>query len=245
MPGYRSSLGFKFLQATKHNRLELLTREREEIAPAPWFKVYPEAPRVALPRPSFGTENFWKTLLRRRSIRRYTKEPLTLSELSLLCFATQGITGEVGRYLLRTAPSAGALYPIETYLVINRMADVAAGIYHLEVQEFVLEQLAEGFFGKDLTEASLSQYQCERAAVVFVWSAIPRRTMSKYGSRGMRYVFMDVAHICQNLLLAAAALGLGACPIGAFFDDEVNQLLGLDGEEETVIYLASVGWPAE
>ncbi|NPA49264.1 MAG: SagB/ThcOx family dehydrogenase [Thermodesulfobacteria bacterium] len=245
MPGYRSSLGFKFLQATKHNRLELLRREREEITPAPWFKVYPDAPRVTLPRPSFGPENLWESLLRRRSIRRYTKEPLTLRELSLLCFAAQGVTGEVGRYLLRTAPSAGALYPIETYLFVNRMADLAPGIYHLEVQDFVLEQLAEGAFGEALTEASLSQHQCARAAVVFVWSAIPRRTMSKYGSRGVRYIFMDVAHICQNLLLAASALGLGACPIGAFFDDEVNELLGLDGEEETVIYLTSVGWPAE
>ncbi len=245
MPQYRSSLGFRFLQATKHDRTELLRREREEIAPAPWFKVYPDAPRVVLPRPQFGTETLWESLIRRRSIRRYTKEPLSLAELSLLCFATQGVTGEVGRYLLRTAPSAGALYPIETYLFVNRMVDLSPGIYHLEVQDFVLEQLAEGNFGEALTEASLSQYQCARAAVVFVWSAIPRRTMSKYGSRGMRYIFMDVAHICQNLLLAAAALGLGACPIGAFFDDEVNQLLGLDGEEETVIYLASVGWPAE
>ena len=245
MPEYRRSLGFKFLQATKHDRLEILSRKREEIAPAPWFKVYPEAPRVVLPRPEFGPENFWKSLLRRRSIRRYTRSPLSLKELSLLCFASQGITGEVGRYLLRTAPSAGALYPIETYLFVNRVEDLPAGIYHLEVQDFALERLAEGDFGEALAEASLSQPQCARAAVVFVWSAIPRRTMSKYGSRGMRYIFMDVAHICQNLLLAAAALGLGACPIGAFFDDEVNELLGLDGEEETVLYLASVGWPAE
>ncbi|HFB83733.1 MAG TPA: SagB/ThcOx family dehydrogenase, partial [Thermodesulfatator sp.] len=83
-----------------------------------------------------------------------------------------------------------------------------------------------------------------RAPVVFIWSAIARRTMSKYGSRGIRYIFMDVAHICQNLLLAAQALGLGACPVGAFFDDEVNQLLGLDGLEETVVYMAPVGIPA-
>jgi len=106
----------------------------------------------------------------------------------------------------------------------------------------VLEELALGEFGEALAEASLSR---ARAPVVFVWSAIPRRTMSKYGNRGMRYVFMDVAHICQNVLLAAAAMGLGSCPVGAFFDDEVNELFGLDGVEESVVYLATVGQPAE
>ena len=245
MPDYRRSLGLEFLLATKHSREELLRREREEIAPAPWFKVYPDAPRVNLPRPAFGPQNFWEALVKRRSVRRYLPSPLSLKEIGLLCFAVSGITGEVGRYLLRTAPSAGALYPIETYLFVNRAEDLPPGIYHLEVQDFALEQLAQGVFGEELSEAALSQPQCARAPLVFVWSAIPRRTMSKYGSRGMRYVFMDVAHICQNLLLAATALGLGACPIGAFFDDEVNELLGLDGVEESVVYLASVGYPAE
>ncbi len=245
MPDYQRSLGFRFLQETKHDRLELLSRARENIAPAPWFKTYPDVRRHPLPRPRFGSENFWEALIRRRSVRRYFRTPLSLEDLALLLFAAQGITGEVGRYLLRTAPSAGALYPIETYLCVNRVEGLPPGLYHLEVQDFVLEELALGEFGEALAEASLSQPQCARAPVVFVWSAIPRRTMSKYGNRGMRYVFMDVAHICQNVLLAAAALGLGSCPIGAFFDDEVNELFGLDGVEESVVYLATVGQPAE
>ncbi|WP_022853486.1 SagB/ThcOx family dehydrogenase [Thermodesulfatator atlanticus] len=245
MPDYKKSLGFKFIQATKHDRKELFLRREENITPAPWFKVYPDAPRLSLPRPRFGPENLWQALVSRRSIRKYLPQALTLDEIALLCFAAQGITAEVGRYLLRTAPSAGALYPVETYLFVNRAEELPAGIYHLEVQDFALEQLAQGEFGQALAEASLSQYMCARAPLVFVWSVIPRRTMSKYGSRGVRYIFMDVAHICQNVLLAASAMGLGACPIGAFFDDEVNELLGLDGEEETVVYLASVGHPAE
>ena len=245
MPEYRVSLGFQFLQKTKHHRLTLLTKERENIAPAPWFKTYPDAVKHPLPRPTLGPENFWEALVHRRSIRRYLKRPLTLEDLSQLLFASQGITGEVGRYLLRTAPSAGALYPIETYLCVNDISGLNPGLYHFEVQDFILEELAQGEFGSVLAEASLSQPQCAKAPVVFIWSAIPRRTMSKYGSRGMRYIFMDVAHICQNLLLAASAMGLGACPIGAFFDDEINDLLGLDGEEESVVYLATVGYPAE
>ncbi len=245
MPQYKQSLGFKFLQQTKHDRAELLVREREIISPAPWLKKYPEAHRFSLPKPSFGGETLWEALIKRRSIRKYRKIPLSLEDLSLLLFAGQGVTATLGQYLLRTAPSAGALYPIETYLCVNNVSDLSPGLYHFEVQSFSLETLANGYFGRDLAEAALGQTMCAKAPVVLVWSAIPRRTMSKYGSRGIRYVFMDVAHICQNVLLAATALGLGACPIGAFFDDEVNQLFGLDGEEETVIYLASVGHPAE
>ena len=245
MPEYKESVGFMFLQHTKHDPTEILLKEKEIISPAPWIKTCPEAPRALLPRPSFSKQTFWDALIKRRSKRSYKKAPLSLEELSLLLFAAQGVTDSTGRYLLRTAPSAGALYPIETYLCVNRVIGLSQGLYHLEVQSFSLEVLATGAFGQKLAEASFRQSMCAKAQVVFVWSAIPRRTMSKYGSRGMRYIFMDVAHICQNVLLAAAALGLGACPIGAFFDDEVNRLFGLDGEEETVIYLASVGIPAE
>ncbi len=245
MPQYKESLGFIFLQRTKHDRAEIFFREREAISPAPWFKTSPEAQRIKLPKPSFGKQIFWDVLVKRRSKRSYRKDALPLEYLSLLLFAAQGVTDSIGRYLLRTAPSAGALYPIETYLCVNQVSGLSQGLYHFEVQSFSLEVLATGEFGRTLAEASLGQSMCAKAQVVFVWSAIPRRTMNKYGSRGMRYIFMDVAHICQNVLLAATALGLGACPIGAFFDDEVNQLFGLDGEEETVIYLASVGIPAE
>ena len=245
MPGYRSSLGFVFLERTKLSREGLLSREREVIAPAPAFKEYPEAPRFPLPKPAFGSESLWEALSKRRSIRKYQKAPLALEDIALLLFAAQGVTASFGRYLLRTAPSAGALFPIETYLCVNNVSDLPPGLYHLEIRNFALEELSTGAFGERLAEACLGQHMCAKAPVVLLWSAIPRRTMSKYGDRGLRYIFMDVAHICQNVLLAATALGLGACPIGAFFDEEVNALFGLDGEEETIIYLATVGHPAE
>jgi len=243
MPDYKHSTGFFFLEKTKLDRRKLFSGEREIISPVPYVKTYPEAPRHPLPRPNFPPAELFEVLARRRSNRFYQRAPLTLEELNLLLYASQGVTGRAGHYLLRTAPSAGALYPIETYLGINAVSGLPPGLYHLEVTGWVLEELARGEFGPKLKEAALGQSMCETAPVVFVWSAIPRRTMSKYGSRGMRYIFMDVAHICQNLLLAAEALGLSACPIGAFFDEEINELLGLDGEEETVIYLATVGRP--
>lgn len=165
---------------------------------------------------------------------------MTLEEISLLSFAVQGVTARVESYLLRTAPSAGALYPIETHLAINFSRDISPGIYHLDVRNFTLEKLKDGYFGKILKDLALGQDFFETASLIFIWSAILRRTIAKYGERGLRYIFMDVAHICQNLLLAATALELKACPVAAFFDEEFNEFLELDGKEETVIYLATV-----
>ncbi len=242
MPDYQRSLGFLFLEKTKLSRKDLW-RERENISPAPYFKTYPEAPKHPLPQPQWPPTDLFETLARRRSERIYSPRPLTLELLTLLLYAAQGVTAKAGRYLLRTAPSAGALYPLETYLLIQAVEGLPAGLYHLNLLDWALEELSQGLWGEDLKEAALGQSMCATAPVVVIWSVVPRRTMSKYGSRGMRYIFMDVAHAAQNLLLAAEALGLGACPIGAFLDDEVNELLGLDGIEETVVYLVSVGYP--
>jgi len=242
MPDYTRSLGFSFLEGTKLSLRDLF-RDREEIAPAEPFKHYPGTRRHGLPRPRPPRADLFEVLARRRSERIYAPTPLRLEELSVLLWAACGVTARAGRYLLRTAPSAGALYPVETYLAVHRVEGLEAGLYHLELREWVLEELRRGDFRADLKEAALGQGFCATAAVVFVWSVIPRRTMSKYGSRGVRYLFLDTAHIAQNLLLAAEALGLAACPVGAFLDDELNELFGLDGVEETVVYLVTVGRP--
>jgi SagB-type dehydrogenase family enzyme len=142
---------------------------------------------------------------------------------------------------LRTAPSAGALYPIETYLAVDAVDGLKPGLYHLNVFGFHLERLNGQTRARDIARAALDQSFIADASVVFIWSAILRRTMSKYGHRGIRYIFMDAGHICQNLLLAAQAMDLSACPVAALYENELNSLLGLDGEEETVIYIAPVG----
>lgn len=235
------TLSHHFLQKTNLSWKKLGEREIY-IEPAPLFKEYKDLERIELKIERFpSTENFFKILLQRRSNRKYMRSPLSFEEISLLCFAVQGITGRVGHYLLRTAPSAGALYPIETYLAVNYAEDIPPGLYHLEVRSFSLEKLREGNLGKILKDLALGQAFFESASCVFIWSAYLRRTLSKYGERGLRYIFMDVAHICQNLLLAAVALGLKACPVGAFLDEDFNALLELDGKEETVIYMATVG----
>jgi SagB-type dehydrogenase family enzyme len=238
--GLKQSEAYKFLKFTEIS-LRNLGRRETHVEPAPPFKEYSGVPKIKLSIKGFPkTSNFFELLARRRSQREYTRRNITIEELSLLCFSVQGITGKLGGYLLRTAPSAGALYPIETYVAVNFSKEIPLGIYHLEVRDFALALLKEGYYGELLKELALGQSFFATASVVFIWSAVFGRTLSKYGSRGLRYIFMDVAHICQNLLLTCEALGLKACPVGAFFDEEFNRFLELD-EGESVIYLATVG----
>ena len=138
-------------------------------------------------------------------------------------------------------PSAGALYPIETYIIVNRVEEIPSGLYHYNVKEAQLVLLKEGHFGSDLCHAGLGQEMLEEASCVFIWTAIVERSKWKYRERAYRYIYMDAGHIGQNLYLAATALGLGCCTVGAFFDEEVDRLIGVDGKEEISIYLGAVG----
>ena len=218
---------------------------RDELGSIPatnQFKNYSDAARVQLPQPDLSQPaDLWQCLARRRSERNYSSDPLGLDDFVRLLWAAQGVTARAGSHLLRTAPSAGALYPFETYLYVDRVEEIPQGLYHFNVADFVLERLKEGSFNRDITAASLGQPVVRRASVVFIWTAMMLRCMVKYRDRAVRYIPMDLGHVCQNVQLAATAMGLGSCPIGALFDDDINELLGVDGEEETVLYLITVG----
>ncbi len=242
MPELKHSIAYLYFQQTKFDRKTINSLPRPAIRPAEPFKRYEKAEKVLLPRRWDGEErNFWEILQKRRSERRYKHEPVTRTDLALLLWASQGVTAQAGPYYLRTAPSAGALYPIETYLAVESVEGIESGLMHFDVRGFQLERLSDGPVAGDVATAALGQGFLRSASVVFIWSSIFRRNMAKYGHRGLRYIFLDAGHICQNLLLAAEALGLGACPVAAFYDDELNALLGLDGEEESVLYMAGVG----
>jgi SagB-type dehydrogenase family enzyme len=190
-----------------------------------------------------GGPGLWEVLRTRRSARAYSRDPITLEELSQILWATQGITGSIGEYKLRTAPSAGALYPIETYLLVNRVDGLEPGLYHYDVETQQLDILKLGDFSREVAAGALDQQIAARASVVFIWSAIFQRSKWKYLQRAYRYIFLDAAHIAQNLALASQGLGLGSCQIGAIYDDDLNELMGFDNSEESVIYLSSVGSP--
>jgi len=185
--------------------------------------------------------DFWKILEKRRSRRNFKSQPITKEELEALLWATQGVTDKLGEFLLRTAPSAGALYPIDTYLSVQKVEGVKAGIYKLNVATWALELLHESDHGAEFAAAALDQEIAEKAAVVFIWSAVFPRSTRKYAQRAYRYVYLDAGHICQNLYLASEALGLGCCGIAALYDDEVNKLISADGRYESVIYMGAVG----
>ena len=236
MDSSEPKIGQRFQQETKYYRPSYVARVLEK-APGP---VAPKI--IPLPSPSLtGGPILWEALEKRRSIRDYLPEPLSLMELSNLLWATQGITEKAFGPWYRTAPSAGALHPIDTYLVVNRVEGLQPGIYFFDVVEFRLSLIKEGDFSRPIAGAALNQDLAAEAAVVFVWVAVIQRCRQKYRQRAYRYIYLDCGHIAQNLYLAATALHLGCCGIAAMFDDEVNDLVGVDGKEETAIYLATVG----
>jgi len=239
---YKQGLAFRYIQSTKYYRNRPGKDDLGSIPSTTAFKNYPEAERLQLPEPDLSRPaNLWQCLATRRCERNTTPDPLRLEELSKIMWAAQGVTARTGIYLLRTAPSAGALYPFETYLYIDKVKEVPQGIYHFNVADFALERLQEGDFNRAFTAASMGQPVVKRAAVVIIWTAMMLRCMVKYRDRAMRYIPMDLGHVCQNVQLAATAMDLGSCPIGAFYDDDINELLGVNGEEETVLYLVTVG----
>lgn len=204
------------------------------------YKRYPGAARTPLPGP-LGHQglSLEEAIERRRSQRDYAAAAMSLAELSRLLHAAQGITDR--RTGHRAAPSAGALYPIETYVVAHNVEGLQPGVYHYAVQAHALELLRPGDFRAAVVQAGLLQEFLGQAGVCLILSAIFQRTRWKYRERTYRYVLLEAGHAGQNIYLAAASMGLGACAVGAFLDDEVNALLGLDGEDEAGLYLIAVG----
>jgi SagB-type dehydrogenase family enzyme len=205
------------------------------------YKNYPRAPMTKLPKPDYRGMLFEEAITKRRSVRNYTSDPVSLPQLSQLLFAAQGVTGKIYGVPLRTAPSAGALYPFEIYLIVNNVQGLAPGIYHYAFQEHALELLKSGDFRKQITRAGLKQEMLGNSDVTFALSAVFNRTRHKYGERGFRYIYMEAGHISQNISLQAVSLGLGSVGVGAFLDQEMNELVGVDGKHEAVIYLHAVG----
>jgi SagB-type dehydrogenase family enzyme len=236
------AIGRRYLKVTRYTRTGSGEPSLSYPRGAP-FKEYPEAKvRHPLHPPEEpAAADRWKILAHRRSVRQYQDRYLTQKELASLVWATQGVTLASAHYLLRTAPSAGALYPVETYLAIHKVEEMEPGIWHLNLPDFSLELLQEMDSRQPLMQACLGQRFMAEAAVDFIWTGILNRAMWKYRERAIRYIFLDAGHICQNLMLAATALDLGCCPVGAFFDEEVEGLVGVDGLEEVALYLASVG----
>ena len=195
---------------------------------------------VMLPDPALeGNVSVEEALQERRSARIYAKIPLTLAEIGQILWAAQGVTDDRG---YRTAPSAGALYPLEVYIVAGDVIDLAPGVYHYQPEKHLLIPISSGDRRADLQAAAINQTPVGGAPATVVITAIPDRTTAKYSERGLRYVDMEAGHASENIYLQVAAIRLGTVTIGAFDDDGVREILGLP-EDEVPLYLMPVGWP--
>jgi len=243
MPIEKNGIGELFHQETKYHRAFSAGEEPRLSYPSSSDKgASPKLRRFPLaPVDRTDGKPIWKTIAERRSSREFARSSLSFEELSQLIWAIQGIRARSFGFSLRTAPSAGALYPIETYVLVNRVETLPSGLYHYSVNETELVLLKEGRFSSTLSRAALEQEWLERASCVFIWTAVIERSKRKYRERAFRYIYMDAGHIGQNLYLAATALGLGCCTVGAFYDEEIDRLVGIDGVKEVSIYLGAVG----
>lgn len=192
-----------------------------------------------------GDISLREVIAKRKSRRKFTGDPLSAEELSFLLWATQGVRAvepvSDGVTTRRTVPSGGCRHPFETYIYVSRVEGVASGLYRYLPLEHKLLPISNDDLSAKIGEGCCGQGFVGEGAVVFVWSVIPYRMEWRYSSRSYKTIALDAGHLCQNLYLASEAIGAGTCAIGAYLQEEMDAILGLDGEDEFVIYAAPVG----
>jgi len=237
-------IGEDYQQRTKHVR-GVIGSYSDWSKKLDIYKNYPKNKRIKLSN-SFPISSLplIELLKRRKSVRSFSLRPIKVTDLAFLLWASTGIQRREKGYEFRTIPSAGALYPIETYVVVNNVNNLEKGLYHYDIRGHTLEELKVADLIDEMAQAALDQKMCTEAATMFIWTAIFQRSKWKYGERAYRYVYLDAGHMAQNLALSAISVGIGTCQIAAFYDDEINEILGLDGEEESVVYLSIAGYPS-
>ncbi|MCZ7358278.1 MAG: SagB/ThcOx family dehydrogenase [Candidatus Methanoperedens sp.] len=240
-----STIGKEFMEKTKFQYLD--RSDQSSNLPQPPLEREYDASRPVIDLPKHENIKIRSLDLRqaiegRRSIRKYSQEPLTIEELSYLLWVTQGVVHVTPGATFRNVPSAGARHALETYLLINNVSDVPEGIYRfLAIEHKLVEINTDPDIADKVTEGCLGQDFVRKSAVTFIWIADAYRMKWRYGERGYRYLHLDAGHACQNLYLSAGSVDCGVCAIAAFSDDYMNDLLELDGVEQFVIYIATVG----
>lgn len=225
-----------------------LSDQFKGIAPPPYEKPCPpDAPRIPLPSPdgvSLVQPDVRACIRDRRSHRMFAESALRLDELSYLLWATQGVkqADPSGFFTLRTTPSAGARHPFETYLIVRQVENLSPGIYrYLPISHEIIGEHAPVDLADRLNLAVLGQSFCSQAAVMFAWSCLPYRGEWRYVTHAHKVMLIDAGHMAQNLYLACESIGCGTCAIGAYNQKAIDDLIGLDGNDEFIVYLAPVG----
>ena len=245
MPTYRKYLKNQTLPGMSDTE----TDQMKGLPPPPAQKPYPEdAKLIDLVHPDkfdIGKMPVIDAIKKRRSRRKFTEEPITMKELSYLLWATQGVQKLIHKGLatIRTVPSGGAMHPFETYLLINRAEGLNPGLYRYLAVEHKLCQLPcdSTDLPVRITEACNGQSFVGSGAIVFIWSVRPYRTEYRYGEDSLKDILVSVGHICQNLYLACESIGAGTCAIIAYDQKLLDDIIGVDGNDEIALYLATVG----
>jgi len=227
----------KWLKALLYSLMGGLLATR--CAPEEPIEHEPEvASKITLPQPKRKSALSVEEAIRgRRSRRSYAPRPLALSDAAQLLWAAQGVTDPRG---YRTAPSAGALYPLETYLVAGQVLDLAPGVYRYLPAPHQLSPVRTGDLRRELAAAALGQSMIRQAPVSLVFAAVYRRTTDKYGQRGHQYVHMEAGHAAQNVYLQCESIGLATVVVGAFHDNDIRSLLGLP-KDQVPLYIMPIG----
>ena len=240
------SIGHEFMVKTRFANME--SNQVKTAAQPPLEIAYDHTKTIIdLPMPEeipAINVDFMAIVELRASVREYQFESISLLELSYLLWCTQGVKQILGnnKATLRTVPSAGARHAFETYLLIHNIEGVKPGLYRfLALEHKLLEIDVSERISQEITNACLEQQFVAKSAVTFLWVADVSRMKWRYGERAYRYLHLDAGHTCQNLYLSAQVIGCGVCAIAAFDDEYMNKVLGIDGEEQFVIYAAAVG----
>jgi SagB-type dehydrogenase family enzyme len=236
----------KYLEMTKYRNLSPSGQQQGNPQPPLELPCDSRLPRTSLPAPAeidLPDINLRSAVEERITRRDYAREPLSLEELAYMLWMSQGVKRvKEGKLTNRNVPSAGARHPFETYLAINMVEDLQPGLYrYLALSHELVALHHEPDFINRLKVACRNQDHVLNAAVTFIWVSVLERMSWRYSERSYRYLFLDAGHTCQNLYLAAEQIHCGVCAIAAFDDDEVNNLLGLDGQKMFATYLASLG----
>lgn len=241
-----SGTGQEFMEKTKYHYIGRSDQQKGLPQPPLELPPDPHAPIFELPRPAsldIPPCDLRAVIERRRSIRSYLREPITLEELSFLLWCSQGVQRIHGNQAtFRTVPSAGARHAFETYLLVNNVEGLGPGLYRFLALTHRLQGVnMDPAVASLIAGACFDQQFILRGGAVFIWTAVPYRMTWRYGERGYRDLHLDAGHVCQNLYLAAEATGCGTCAIAAFDDDDMNDIMGMNGTDQFVIYLAVVG----
>jgi SagB-type dehydrogenase family enzyme len=241
-----NGIGAEFIEGTKYEYLEQSDQSKGLPQPPLEMEFDFRGNIINLPSPKqlpYGKMALIEAINNRRSLRRYANKALTSEELSYLLWCTQGVKKtKAGVGTLRTVPSAGARNAFETFLLVNHVENLDACLYRFLALEHKLAAVnSEKDIAEKIVAGCMGQGFAGLSAATFIWVADVPRMKWRYGERGYRYLHLDVGHVCQNLYLAAESIGCGACAIAAFDDDLMNEILGLDGKNRFVIYIAAIG----